>query len=148
MVFSEAEERYRNYLKQHKLLVTQERLGLLRVIFAQQGHFSADELLQSIQCQGMDISRATLYRNLKQLVEAQILHEADFGHGHLHFEIASVITHGHLLCECCGKVLEFQSNLLEQVMEKVAQNAHFHLHSHQFKGIGICSDCHKKRMQP
>lgn len=86
-LFALAQTRYAEYLKQKKMFLTRERTSLLQFIVAQKGHFSADELLYEVQRTKLKASRATLYRTLYQLVEANVLSESDFGHGHTHYEI-------------------------------------------------------------
>ena len=43
-----AQTRYSEFLKRNKMFLTKERTALLEFIFAQKGHFSADELLYEI----------------------------------------------------------------------------------------------------
>src|SRR5690606_32944450 len=93
-----ARNRYAEFLKRNKMFLTKERTALLEFIFAQEGHFSADELLYEMQRTGLKASRATLYRTLSQLVEAGVLSESDFGHGHTHYEInLGDRPHAHLV---------------------------------------------------
>jgi len=93
-----AQARYAEYLKRNKMFLTRERTSLLDFIFGQKGHFSADELLYEMQRTGLKASRATLYRTLYQLVEANVLSESDFGHGHTHYEInLGDRPHAHLV---------------------------------------------------
>ena len=61
---------YTDYLKKNKMFFTKERAQLLEFIFAQKGHFSADELMFEMQKEEIKVSRATLYRSLSQLVDA------------------------------------------------------------------------------
>src|SRR3954466_6288425 len=84
----EARGIYSEFLKKNKMFFTKERAQLLDFIFDQKGHFSADELMFEMQKQraaaagDVKVSRATLYRSLSQMVDAGILSESDFGHGH------------------------------------------------------------------
>ena len=117
-----ARESYREYLIRNRMFFTKERNVILEAVLNRDDHFSVDELLYDMQSQQLRVSRATLYRALSQLVDAGILVEADFGHGHIHYERVGGEPHEHLICVKCGKVREVQSPDLIQLVHDLAQN--------------------------
>src|SRR5690606_36090841 len=95
-------------------------------IFAQKGHFSADELLYEMQRTGLKASRATLYRTLSQLVEAGVLSESDFGHGHTHYEVdMGDRPHAHLVSLESDDVREVTSAKLEAAIVELMRKEGF-----------------------
>lgn len=135
------EKKFREYLSRNHLFCTQERLVILRMIVAQEGHFSVDELLDYVRSNGLKVSRATLYRTLNHLSKAGILSEADFGHGHIHYEINEDGEHGHLICSDCGRVLEVSSSQFEDALRQLSQQQGFQLQSVKVEIFGLCSTC-------
>jgi Fur family transcriptional regulator, ferric uptake regulator len=121
-----AQARYAEFLKRNKMFLTKERTALLEFIFAQNGHFSADELLFEMQRTGLKASRATLYRTLSQLIEAGVLSESDFGHGHTHYEIdMGDRPHAHLVSLDSDDVREVTSDKLEAAIAEILRKENF-----------------------
>jgi Fur family ferric uptake transcriptional regulator len=121
-----AQTRYSEFLKRNKMFLTKERQALLEFIFVQKGHFSADEILFEMQRTGLKASRATLYRTLSQLVEANVLAESDFGHGHTHYEIElGNRPHVHLVSLDSDDVKEVTSTKLEAAFAEILKKEGF-----------------------
>ena len=134
----EARGLYTEFLKKNKMFFTKERTRLLDFIFGQDGHFSADELLFAMQKADLKVSRATLYRSLSQLVEAGILSESDFGHGHTHYEIAlGTKPHVHFICTDSGDVREVFSQKLEDALNELARKEGFRIKRYKIQVFGV-----------
>lgn len=129
---------YTDYLKKNKMFFTKERAQLLDFIFDQKGHFSADELMFEMQKEEVKVSRATLYRSLSQMVEAGILSESDFGHGHTHYEITlGTKPHVHLICTESGDVREVVSQKLEDALNDLARKEGFRIKRYKIQVFGV-----------
>jgi Fe2+ or Zn2+ uptake regulation protein len=59
---------------------------IVDVFLRQDGHISADDLVEIIRREDARISRATVYRTLQWMVEAGIARKVDFGEGRYRFE--------------------------------------------------------------
>lgn len=140
----EARGLYGDYLKKNKMFFTKERSHLLEFIFAQKGHFSADELMFEMQKAEVKVSRATLYRSLSQLVDAGILSESDFGHGHTHYEITlGTKPHVHLICTDTGDVKEVHSQKLEDALADLAKKEGFRIKRYKIQVFGVSARSRK-----
>ena len=142
-------DKFHDYLKTHGLRITSERDEILRVIFETECHFTATDIHSELQKKGGNIGLATVYRTLPLLVKAGIVREADrrrckeeqtYEHiiGHPH--------HDHLLCEVCGKVVEFHEPEIERMQEEVARKHGFRLRRHFLDLRGVCAQCQKEIM--
>lgn len=138
---TEIETRYKAFLAKEGMLYTRERALILESVFTREDHFSADDLLFHMRNEGIDVSRATLYRNLKLLATAGLLVEADFGHGHTHYERAATAPHEHLVCQKCGKVTEVSTSQFADAVKSVAALQGFKVNHHQLKIFGTCKAC-------
>jgi Fur family ferric uptake transcriptional regulator len=49
--------------------------------------------------------------------------------------------HDHLICERCGRVIEFCHLQLEELKERVCQEMDFQGRSHTLKIFGFCEGC-------
>ncbi len=140
----EARLLYADYLKKNKMFFTKERTQLLDFIFDQEGHFSADELMFEMQKRDVKVSRATLYRSLSQMVDAGILSESDFGHGHTHYEITlGSKPHVHLICTDSGDVREVNSQKLEDVLNELARKEGFKIKRYKIQLFGVSKTTRK-----
>ena len=145
----EARAVYSDFLKKNKMFFTKERTQLLDFIFDQEGHFSADELMFAMQKADVKVSRATLYRSLNQMVEAGILSESDFGHGHTHYEIAlGSKPHVHLICTDSGDVREVHSQKLEDALNELARKEGFKIQRYKIQVFGISKGSRKEAGKP
>ena len=59
---------------------------IVNAFLKQEGHLSADDLVEVIKREDQRISRATVYRTLQWMVEAGIARKVDFGEGRSRFE--------------------------------------------------------------
>jgi Fur family ferric uptake transcriptional regulator len=142
---TEARGIYADFLKKNKMFFTKERTQLLNFIFDQKGHFSADELMFEMQKAEVKISRATLYRSLSQMVEANILSESDFGHGHTHYEISlGSKPHVHLICTDSGDVREVHSQKLEDALNDLARKEGFKIKRYKIQVFGVSKSSRKE----
>lgn len=140
------EERLRDHLKARNLRVTPERLTVLQSVMNQQGHFDAEELLETLRRSNRPVSRATLYRTLDHLAEAGLVKRHHFREGHASFESAfERAHHDHMVCERCGTVLEFVSEEIEALQEQVCAEHGFRPLGHVHQIFGICRACQTER---
>jgi Fur family ferric uptake transcriptional regulator len=135
---------YTDFLKKNNMFFTKERAQLLDFIFDQKGHFSADELMFEMQKRraaaagDVKVSRATLYRSLSQMVDAGILSESDFGHGHTHYEVTvGTKPHVHLICTDTGDVKEVYSAKLEDALNDLAKKEGFKIKRYKIQVFGV-----------
>jgi Fur family ferric uptake transcriptional regulator len=145
LTFESAEEIYKQFLQRNKMFYTRERAVILETVMSRSDHFSVDELLFSMQKDKLRVSRATLYRSLSQLADAGILIEADFGHGHMHYEVMGGEPHEHLVCTKCSSVTEVVSPDFIKSLQDLAAQEHFQLSSHKTQVFGVCADCQKDK---
>ena len=115
---------------------------IVTVFLRQEGHISADELVDLIRQEDARISRATIYRTLEWMVEAGIARRVDFGEGRFRFEHSyRHPRHFHLICKGCNQALEFLSSDIEALVEEVALARHFEPRQSVLQIYGTCESC-------
>ena len=110
-------------------------------------HLSAEDVHSLVKQQSSDIGIATVYRTIELLNEMDILHKIQFGDGCSRYEYndSSAHHHHHLICLACGKVKEFDDDLLETLEELISQKSNFQIIDHQVKFYGYCKECQSKQ---
>ena len=135
---------FRQYLREHNLPVTQQRLAIAGVIFASDRHLSAEEVATDVTAQGENAGTATIYRTLDLLVKSGLVVERDFGEGFRRFEPSRGIPHHeHMLCTVCGRVDEFRDERLERMTTIIAESHGYSRQRHRLVIYGVCAECQR-----
>jgi Fur family ferric uptake transcriptional regulator len=101
------------------------------------------DVFETVAAENPDIGFATVYRFLKNLSTHNFVTEVRMGGMPARYEWASRRHHDHLTCSECGKVVEFESDQIEALQEKIAQNLGFRLTGHLLELFGVCPACQK-----
>jgi Fur family ferric uptake transcriptional regulator len=119
-----------------------KREQIVNVFLRQEGHLSADDLVDLIRREDQRISRATVYRTLQWMVDAGIARKVDFGEGRFRFEHSyRHPRHFHLICKTCNRSSEFLSSDIEGLMEEVASARNFASTQCVVQIYGTCEEC-------
>ncbi len=115
---------------------------IVDVFLSQDGHLTADDLVDLIRKQDQRISRATVYRTLAWMEAAGIARKVDFGEGRFRFEHSyRHPRHFHLVCKNCNKQMEFLSSDIEQLIEEIADAREFEVSQAVVQLYGTCREC-------
>lgn len=129
--------------KQYKL--TPQRQIILQVFVDHQDeHLCAEDVHTIVRQQSAEIGLATVYRTLELFSDLEVLQKMDFGDGRSRYEMNETSKphhHHHLICLGCGKVKEFEDDLLETLETTIARKSNFMIVDHQVKFYGYCQDC-------
>ncbi len=96
------------WLREHGLRSTRWRCEVLRILWGASAPISHQELTEALG--DTEIDRATVYRNLVTLVEAELVRRIDLGDHVWRFELTErqdhtkPPQHPHFLCTVCGQV--------------------------------------------
>ncbi len=122
---------------------------IVNVFLRQEGHLTADDLVELIRGEDEKISRATVYRTLQWMVEAGIARKVDFGEGRFRFEHSyRHPRHFHLICKSCNRSFEFLSSDIETLVEEVAAARNFSARQSVVQIYGTCEACRTGRQPP
>ena len=133
-------------LRKAGLKVTLPRIKILELLeSAENHHMSAEDVYRALADQGEDVGLATVYRVLTQFEQAGIVERHNFENYLSVFEIVQDEHHDHLVCDVCGKIVEFHNALIEEEQFKVAEAHNFKLSGHSLVLYGVCDspDCQK-----
>lgn len=137
-------EKFQEYLVTRGMRMTRERAILVEEVFASHEHFDAEQLVDRLsrRSDSRRVSRSTVFRTLRQLVEAGLLrsvarqdgrevYEHDYGYP----------QHDHLICRKCGSLTEFHNSEIRDILEEVAREHGFRMEAHRLEVSGLCDDC-------
>ena len=146
MSFDELHRDFLELLKKNGLKSTQQRDAILEAVYEHKGHFSSEELHREVQEQfpHLKVGIATIYRSLGLLEEAGLVTSIALGTEGKRYEYGRKEHHDHMVCDRCGKLIEFMDEVIEKRQEAIAKEAGFRVTSHSMQIHGICADCRKK----
>ena len=133
-----------NEIKGH-LLTIQRRL-LLNLVHDARGHIDAKELYRRASSQDESISLATVYRSLHLFKDLGLVEERRLGQLRCCYELKRSAEHQHLVCRGCGKVIEFETPVVQELVKKVQREHKFDVTRAELCLEGYCRQCSEKRV--
>src|SRR5215510_12490839 len=126
-----------------------KRDRILEIFLRQEGHLSADDLVEIVRREAPGIGRATVYRTLQWMVGAGVARKVDFGEGRSRFEPSyRHPRHYHLICTTCHRSSEFLSSDVESLIEEIASARSFAPAQQVVQIYGTCDDCRTGKQTP
>ncbi len=131
-----------DYLEEHSLKHTKQREAILDVFLDVTGHITGEDLYQRVRAKHPGIGYTTVYRTMKLLCDAGLAIERRFDDGVTRYEVEHE-HHDHLVCTRCGKIVEFECQMIETAQNEIVQRYGFRLLRHRHELYGHCPDCQK-----
>jgi len=127
-------------LRKVGLKVTLPRMKILEILeTTATRHMSAEDVYKMLLDANEEIGLATVYRVLTQFEAAGLVTRHHFEGGHSVFEMNEGHHHDHIVCNQCGKVVEFIDETIERCQEKVAKKSGFSIRDHSLIIYGDCT---------
>lgn len=121
------QQRVDEFVRRKGLRRTQQREFIIKSAFSKDEHFTAEELFDRVRRTNSNISRATVYRTLSLLVEADLLRQIDLGENQTTYDpnFLDKPSHNHLVCIDCGRVVEFEDAHVDLLNDCVTRRLGF-----------------------
>ena len=87
------------------------------------------------------VSRATVYRTLRLLVEAGLLRELRLTNRSAFEHDYGYPAHDHLHCTSCNRIVEFRNDEILRLRDAISLANGFRPTGHRFLITGVCSAC-------
>ena len=117
------------------LKMTGQRRAILKVLRNSEDHPSVEDVYGRAKELDSSISIATVYRTLSLLDELDLVTRHEFQDGYSRYEL-SQDHHHHIVDLDTGEVIEFQSEELELLKEKIARDLGYELVDHRLELYG------------
>lgn len=128
-----------NSIQGHPLTV-QRRL-LLELLHKADEHIDAKELYRRASVRDRSISPATVYRSLNLFKQLGLVDERRLGKVRCYYELKHSPEHQHLVCQGCGKIIEFESSLVRKLVKGVQEEQGFKVTKAELYLEGYCLEC-------
>lgn len=142
-------ERFEEYLVARGLRKTEQRRFLVEQVFSHHEHFDADQLIDQLPRRGQAnyVSRPTVYRTLKEFVDAGLLRRFELNGRSVYEHDYGYPEHDHFYCVKCSRLFEFQSDELLKQLDEIARAHRFRVRSHRLIIQGVCQECSSRQSQ-
>ena len=125
--------------------MTEQRRVIARVLSSSEDHPDVEELYRRSVKIDDRISISTVYRTVKLFEDSGIIERHDFRDGRSRYEQMPESHHDHLIDLRTGKVIEFQSEEIEQLQAEIARKLGYRLVDHRLELYAIPLDDEKSR---
>ena len=134
-------EKFDSSLRDLKLRATPQRLAIVRLLFENHEHPSADEIYTKVKKEYPTVSRATIYNSINAFKKKGLISELPLVNGS-RFEPASE-PHVNLVCVKCGRIEDFHNEFVEKLEGAVKSKSKYSITSSRLEFLGYCEKCGK-----
>jgi len=121
---------------------------ILEAVMEKEGVFEAEELLFEMRQQGHRVSKATIYRTLKHLLDAGIITDVLIDPKQSHYRLSyGQPPQGHLVCVETGEVVEIPSPWLSALRDKICREHGFEPVSTRLVIYGVSPEAKAKKQE-
>jgi Fur family transcriptional regulator, peroxide stress response regulator len=129
-------------LRERNFRLTPQRVELVCLIAASEGHPSAAQLYARIKTRFPTMSQATVYKTLGLLKEMKQVLEIDL-RDDSHYDGNRPAPHSHLICTKCNKIADGDLEIDLLTIQKLEETSGYEIIRPQISFYGICPDCRK-----
>ena len=122
--------------------LTKQRQAVLQVIREAEEHLTANEVFEDARRLLPGISFATVYNSLRYLKNEGLIGEVRFGTDAARYD-RNLTRHDHESCNICGKLVDLEMEIPEQLVKKAAMLSRFKAESVELTLHGLCPNCFK-----
>lgn len=130
-------------LKESGVRITPQRHAVLEFLISAEIHPTADDIYKALEGKFPNMSVATVYNNLRVFREIGIVRELTYGDSSSRFDY-NTTKHYHIICDSCGKIVDFHYPSLDEVESLAEQVTGFDVSHHRMEIYGICPTCKTK----
>ena len=128
-------------LKDHDFRITPQRLAVLKVLAASDGHPSVERIYESVRAQFPTTSLATIYKTVALLKQENEVLEISFPDGSNRYDGNKPFPHPHLICTRCKKIIDPDLSSLEDLAKEITKETGFQISTHRVDFFGLCREC-------
>lgn len=123
---------------------SRQREEIIKVVEELYTHPTAEEIYMIVKAKDPGVSRSTVYRNLGDLVENNVINKISMLVGPDRYDAVKEV-HNHAICTKCGKVFDFEYNFeYEKIRNAIEKQTGVEISNKGIALDGICSSCKNK----
>ncbi len=135
-------------LKRKGFKLTSQRRAIIEVISHSHEHFTPADIYGKVKARHRNIGLVTVYRALEMLQQNGMLCEVHIGDTCRSYLKRVGGHHHHLVCNGCGRVVDFGNCGLDSLEQRVMRETGFKIDQHLLEFSGSCPECQAEKRDP
>ena len=131
-------------LKSRDFRITPQRMAILKILAASEGHPSVDAIYQEVKAMFPTTSLATVYKTVSLLKELNEVLELGFPDGSNRYDGYNPVPHPHAICMTCKKIMDPERMNIDALSEEMSRKTGYKIFHHRLDFFGLCPDCQQK----
>lgn len=131
-------------LKERDFRITPQRLAILKILAASEGHPSVDDIYQEVKTEFPTTSLATVYKTIALLKELNEVIELSFPDGSNRYDGNNPAPHPHAICIKCRKIMDPELINIDALTEEMSRKTGYKIFYHELEFFGLCPECQQK----
>ena len=130
-------------LKEAGKYLTKQRRLILEIIEDSGEHLDAETIYLQAKPEDPTLSLSTVYRTLNLLKDLDLVEQRYFARDHQreHFEAKRGPEHYHFTCKKCGRIVEFETDLITQIESSLDDELGVSVTHACVCFEGMCAEC-------
>src|SRR5699024_11352992 len=120
--------------------ISLHRYAFLQFLLASMIHPIADHIYKVLKGNFPNMSLETVYNNLRILSVIGLVRELTYGDDSSRYD-SNMDDHYHIVCEDCGKVVDFHYPTLHEIESLAQRVSGFDIKEHRLELYGKCKAC-------
>jgi Fur family ferric uptake transcriptional regulator len=125
--------------------ITRQRLAVMEVLARSDIPLTVEEIFLKVRAAGENSSLATVYRNLKILLENGLVSREGLLEDKALYRLCHEKHCHDLICLGCRKVVKIEECPLGEFVQSIGQKEGFQVTEHRMALYGYCRDFHPKK---
>jgi Fur family peroxide stress response transcriptional regulator len=131
-------------LKSRDFRITPQRLAILNILAASEGHPSVDDIYKEVKVLFPTTSLATVYKTVSLLKEINEVLELGFPDGSNRYDGYNPVPHPHAICMKCKKIMDPELMNIDALSEEMSRKTGYKIFHHRLDFFGLCPECQQK----
>src|SRR6056297_2879607 len=145
-VHEKEKEQFKKLFHKEGIDEFENRFQVLEAFLQTEEHITTSDLAALLKENGHDFSASFVRETLSLLCRFGFAEKLRFDDGKVRYEHRHLgYDHNHMICQKCGRIMEFRDEQLDSLQAEVAASHGFHLLQHKLEIYGICADCLAER---
>ena len=124
---------------------TIQRRIVEEAVVATNSHATPEEIYAYVSVDHPNVSKATVYRNLKELSESGKITRIPTPNGADHYDHINY-PHYHVRCEKCGKVFDVDMPYMDHLVDNISNKHGFKINGYELVFSGVCPECQANKI--
>jgi Fur family peroxide stress response transcriptional regulator len=131
-------------LKSRDFRITPQRLAVLKILAASEGHPSVDDIYKEVKAIFPTTSLATVYKTVSLLKELNEVLELGFPDGSNRYDGYNPVPHPHVICMKCKKIMDPELMNIDTLSEEMSRKTGYKIYHRRLDFFGLCPECQQK----